>query len=29
LAGGVLVAEVEGFRAEEEVQKELDAVDLN
>lgn len=28
LAGGVLVAEVEGFRAEEKVQKELDAVDL-
>lgn len=28
LAGSVLVAEVEGFRAEEEVQKKLDAVDL-
>lgn len=28
LAGGVLVAEVEGFRAEEEVQNELYAVDL-
>lgn len=28
LAGGVLVAQVEGFRAEEEVQNELDAVDL-
>jgi hypothetical protein len=28
LAGGVLVAEVEGFRAEEEVQNELNAIDL-